>query len=71
MNKHTRLNITLPAGIALELDKLATELNGKKSSIIADALELYFDEMDTALAEKRLKNAELVSAEDVWKELGL
>jgi len=73
MEKHKRLNITLPMGIALELDKLALELNDKKSRIIADALELYFDEMDTKLAESRLKNgsSDLIDSEDVWAELSI
>jgi len=73
MEKHERLNITLPAGIAMELSKISKELNNKKSRIIADALELYFDEMDAKLAEKRMKEngADLVPAEDVWKELSL
>lgn len=71
MEKHERLNITLPAGIAMELSKIAKELDNKKSRIIADALELYFDEMDTALAERRMKESDLVSADDVWIQLGL
>ncbi|MCF7792506.1 MAG: hypothetical protein K9N09_01105 [Candidatus Cloacimonetes bacterium] len=73
MEKHERLNITLPAGIALELSKLAEEMNNKKSRIIADALELYFDEMDAELAEKRMieNGEELVPAEKIWKELSL
>ncbi len=76
MEKHYRINITLPGSISEELDHVAKELNDKKSGIIVKALELYFDELDIIIAEKRLKeleegNEELVQAEEIWKDLGL
>ncbi len=76
MEKHYRINITLPGSISEELNHVAKELNDKKSSIIVKALELYFDELDIVIAETRLKeleegNEELVQAEEVWKDLGL
>lgn len=73
MEKHKRINITLPMGLALELDKMALELNDKKSRIIAQALELYFDEMDTKIAESRLKSGslDLIDSENVWAELSI
>lgn len=76
MEKHCRINITLPGSISEELDRVAKELNDKKSGIIVKALELYFDELDIIIAEKRFKeleegNEELVQAEEVWKDLGL
>ncbi|MFQ6677854.1 MAG: CopG family transcriptional regulator [Fidelibacterota bacterium] len=76
MEKHYRINITLPGSISEELDRVAKELNDKKSGIIVKALELYFDELDIIIAEKRFKeleegNEELVQAEEVWKDLGL
>lgn len=76
MEKHYRLNITLPGSISEELNHVAKELNDKKSSIIVKALELYFDELDIVIAETRLKeleegNEEPVPAEEVWKYLGL
>ena len=54
IEKHVRLNITLPESIARELTLIADELNDKKSKIISKALELYFDEIDGQIVEKRL-----------------
>ena len=76
IEKHKRINITLPESIATELSLIADELNDKKSRIIAKALELYFDEIDGKIAEKRLKElklgkTKLIEAEQVWKEIGL
>ena len=76
IEKHKRLNITLPESIVLELTQISKELNDKKSRIIAKALELYFDELDSQIAQKRLnelknKETELIDAEQVWKEIGL
>ncbi len=76
MEKHTRLNITLPESVADELNKIAKELPDKKSKIITRALELYFDELDGFIAEKRLAELQngktaIIPAEEVWIELGL
>ena len=76
IEKHIRMNVTLPESVARELTLIADELNDKKSRIVAKALELYFDEIDGQIAEKRLSalkqgDTELVDAEKVWKELGL
>ncbi len=76
IEKHVRINVTLPESIARELTLIADELNDKKSGIVAKALDLYFDEIDGQIAEKRLSalkqgDAELIDAEKVWKELGL
>jgi len=76
IEKHNRLNVTLPESIFEKLTQTADELNDKKSRIVAKALELYFDEIDGLIAEKRLEElnqgkTDLVSAEDVWKELGI
>ncbi|MBC8416018.1 MAG: hypothetical protein ISS80_02600 [Candidatus Cloacimonetes bacterium] len=76
IEKHVRMNVTLPESVARELTLIADELNDKKSRIVAKALELYFDEIDGQIAEKRLSklkqgDTELVDAEKVWKELGL
>lgn len=70
------MNITLPESVAQELTLIADELNDKKSRIVAKALELYFDEIDGQIAEKRLNElnqgkTELIEAERVWKKLGL
>lgn len=76
MEKHTRLNITLPKSVANELNQIAKELPDKKSRIIAKALELYFDELDGFIAEKRLAElragkTKTIPADEVWAELGL
>ena len=76
MSKHYRMNITLPGAVSEELETVSKALNSKKSHIIVNALELYFDELDQTIAEKRLQEldkykSELISAEDVWTELGL
>lgn len=76
MEKHTRLSITLPESVVNELNQVAKELPDKKSRIIAKALELYFDELDGFIANKRLAELQsgktkAIPAEEVWAELGL
>lgn len=76
MEKHYRINITLPGSVSDELDQVAEELNDKKSRIVTKALELYFDELDIEIAEKRLQELkdgkeETISADEVWADLGL
>ena len=55
IEKHTRINITLPKSLEQELTSVSKELNDKKSHIIARALNLYFDELDTLIADNRYK----------------
>jgi len=55
IEKHTRINITLPKSLEEELTSVSKELNEKKSHIIARALNLYFDELDTLIADNRYK----------------
>jgi len=55
IEKHARINITLPKTLEEELNSVSKELNDKKSHIIARALNLYFDELDTLIADKRYK----------------
>ena len=76
MEKHARLNITLPQTIADDLNSLADEMKDKKSRIITKALELYFDELDVTIAEHRLNELDkgkssTIPAAKVWEELGL
>jgi len=76
MEKHTRLNITLPQYIADELASISNEMKDKKSRIIARALELYFDELDIIIAENRIdelseEDSDTIAADKVWEELGL
>lgn len=72
----TKMSITLDNSVANELNAIALELNEKKSHLIENALMIYFDMLDEKLADKRLKELEngivkSVSAEEVWKELGI
>ena len=55
IEKHARINITLPKTLEEELTSVSKELNNKKSHIIARALNLYFDELDTLIADNRYK----------------
>ncbi|MBT3897012.1 MAG: hypothetical protein HOF29_13190 [Candidatus Marinimicrobia bacterium] len=75
MEKHARLNITLPQYLAEELADVSIEMKNKKSRIIAKALELYFDELDVRIAENRLDeigdDESTVPASEVWEKLGL
>jgi predicted DNA-binding protein len=71
-----RSTFTVSDFIVDELNNLASELNEKKSHIVEKALNMYFDYMDEKLADSRLSKLahgeeKLVSAKDVFKELGL
>jgi metal-responsive CopG/Arc/MetJ family transcriptional regulator len=65
MEKHIRINISLPDSVNRSLEAVAAETNEKKSHIIAKALSLYFDELDTIVAEKRY-NDYLAGKEKVY-----
>ena len=76
MSKHNRMNITLPRAVSEELESISEELGSKKSHIITQALELYFDELDLEIAKRRLEEFEngetdTISADEVWKDLGI
>ncbi len=67
---------TLDQSIIAELNDVASELKEKKSHIVEKALTLYFDMLDIRIADKRMKEIESgkaspISAEEVYKELGL
>jgi predicted DNA-binding protein len=71
-----RHNITIDAEVSRELEELAAELGEKKSALIEKALTVYFDLLDLRVARKRLKalekgKARTISAEDIWKDLGI
>jgi predicted DNA-binding protein len=72
----TKMSITLDNSVADELNAMAKELNEKKSHVIENALMLYFDMLDEKISDKRLREVDdgsvtPISAEEVWKELGL
>lgn len=53
-----KVNFTLPDTLLAELNSFSQEMHQKKSHIVARALEMYFDHMDIALAEKRIQEYE-------------
>jgi len=71
-----RSTFTVSDFVIDELNSVAEELNEKKSHIVEKALSMYFDHLDTKLADKRLKDLEsgkekTIPASEVFKELGL
>jgi predicted DNA-binding protein len=71
-----RATFTLSDFLIDELNSVSDTLGEKKSHIVEKALSLYFDYLDETIADKRLKKlengeTEKISADDVWKELGI
>lgn len=71
-----RSTFTVSDFIIDELNDVAEELHEKKSHIVENALTMYFDYLDAKIADKRIDDIKsgkekLVSAEEVFKELGL
>lgn len=67
---------TIDEDILKELHYLSEIMKIKKSHIVEKALTFYFDAIDIEIADKRMKDIrngkeELVSAEDVFKNLDL
>lgn len=69
----TRLNITIPTSMNEQINSFAEELNEKKSHIITNALDMYFDYLDLRVAEKRLSEDDGVrySLDEIKEELGI
>ena len=71
-----RVSFTLDKNILIELEDIAKELGEKKSHIVEQALEMYFDAVDTMIADKRLEEItegkmKVLSLAEFKKELGL
>jgi predicted DNA-binding protein len=71
-----KATFTIDKNVLIELENIALELGQKKSHIVEKALEMYFDAVDTLIADKRIEalargEETTVSAEEVWKDLGL
>ncbi len=67
---------SLPPIIANELDAVAKELHKRKSHIVAEALEIYFDNLDLQIAKKRYEDVKsgkekTIPHSEALKELGL
>jgi len=71
-----KTTFTLPDYIVRELSEFAEELGEKKSHMVAEALNQYFDILDLKLAQKRStevreKKVQTISLDSIKKELGL
>ncbi|MFA6193141.1 MAG: hypothetical protein WC665_12420 [Sulfurimonas sp.] len=71
-----KATFTLPDYILTELSEFAEELGEKKSHMVAEALNQYFDALDLKLALKRSKevrqgSVETISFDAIKEELGL
>ncbi|MDO8454217.1 MAG: hypothetical protein Q7S59_06555 [Sulfurimonas sp.] len=71
-----KATFTLPDYILTELSEFAEELGEKKSHMVAEALNQYFDALDLKLALKRSKEVrqgavETISFDAIKQELGL
>ncbi len=71
-----KVTFTIDKNILIELDSIAKELGEKKSHIVEQALEMYFDAVDTMIADKRLDEiaegkTKVLSLAEFKKELGM
>lgn len=74
--QNSKVNFTLPSELVSELNDIATELNEKKSHLVAQALEAYFDYLDLRIAEKRAHDlrdgkSAIISSDEMRSRLGL
>jgi predicted DNA-binding protein len=61
---------TLPLALLQELDEISKELGKKKTTIVAEALEMYLDYNDLKVAQSRLDDKN-IKADVFFKELGV
>jgi predicted DNA-binding protein len=71
-----KATFTLPDNVLEELNELSDELGKKKSHIVKEALDQYFDTMDLRIAKKRsdeLKSGkkEAIPFEKIKEEIGI
>ncbi len=71
-----RSTFTLDKRVVDELGALAEELGEKKSHIVEKALTMYYDYLDIAVADKRLRElkegkSRLIPADEAFRELGI
>jgi len=71
-----RSTFTVSDFIIDELNDVSEELHEKKSHIVEKALTMYFDYIDTQIADKRIDDIKsgkekIIPAEEVFKELGI
>ena len=70
------INIRLEKDVVQTLDSYASELEKTRTSLVEQAIELYFDKLDEMVSDKRIDNlksgkTEVVSLEDVFKKAGI
>ena len=70
------INIRLEKDVVETLDSYASELEKTRTSLVEQAIELYFDKLDEMVSDKRIDNlkngkTEVVSLEDVFKKAGI
>ncbi len=70
-----KTTFSLPESIAEDLTEIARELGEKKSHIVTEALNQYFDFLDLKIAEKRSREVregktQTIPLEEVERELG-
>lgn len=71
-----KATFTLPENTLIDLNNFSIELNKKKSHLIKEALDMYFDYLDIEIAKKRLEDiksgkSKTQSLEDIRKELNV
>ena len=70
------INIRLEKDVIRSLDSYASELEKTRTSLVEQAIELYFDKLDEMVSDKRIDNlksgkTEVVSLVDVFKKAGI
>jgi len=71
-----RSTFTISDFVIEELNAVSSELKEKKSHIVENALNMYFDYIDEKIADKRLDDLKagkekLIPADKVFEELGI
>jgi len=71
-----RSTFTISDFVIDELNAVSSELQEKKSHIVENALNMYFDYIDEKIADKRLDDLKagkekLIPADKVFEELGI
>jgi len=61
---------TLSLSLLKELDDLAADAGKKKTAIVTEALEMYFDFHDLKQAEERIGDKN-IKADDFFEQLGV
>ena len=64
--KNKKMLISVPQNLADEVTQFAEDLNQKKSALVSQALEFYFDHLDLQIAKKRsMEKSETISLSEM------